>query len=149
MQRPTLALPVASLCVAAAASAAATPRCAGAAARDTGNPCFNPTRAVTPSLEQADRVSTSPCDVIHEEPEQRRDVRHVAVGAALGAQMTLDLARAVAQAAGQPADAVAFHDAVMDEPHRACHDVGALAPERRSRAFGGRTGQLAGGRSRS
>ncbi len=64
-----LALVVASLCLTGAANAAAKPTCVGAAARDAKRPCFNPTRSVTPSLADADRVSTSPCNVVHEEPE--------------------------------------------------------------------------------
>jgi len=51
---------VAGLCVTAAASAAAKPKCVGAAARDAKNPCFNPTRSVTPSLKKADDVTASP-----------------------------------------------------------------------------------------
>lgn len=59
---------VASLCV-AAASAAAKPKCVGAAARDAKNPCSNATRSVTPSLAQADLVTSSPCKLTSEQPE--------------------------------------------------------------------------------
>ena len=67
--RLTFALVVAGLCVTAAASAAAKPKCVGAAARDAKNPCFNPTRSVTPSLKKADDVTASPCKLTDEQPE--------------------------------------------------------------------------------
>jgi hypothetical protein len=53
----------------AAAAAATKPKCVGAAARDAKRPCFNPTRAVRPSLATADLVTSSPCKLTDEEPE--------------------------------------------------------------------------------
>ncbi len=36
--------------------------CVGAAARDAAHPCFNPTRSITPTLEDVNRVIESPCE---------------------------------------------------------------------------------------
>jgi len=68
-------------------AAAAKPTCVGAAARDAKRPCFNATRAVTPSLEKADLVRSSPCKLTDEQPEpvctfgapRSRATKHIAL----------------------------------------------------------------------
>ncbi|MEA2222858.1 MAG: hypothetical protein QOH83_1234 [Solirubrobacteraceae bacterium] len=50
------------------ASAAAAPRCFGAAARDAQHPCFNPTRSVTPGLAHVDDLAESPCRLTKQKP---------------------------------------------------------------------------------
>jgi len=50
-------------------SAAATPSCFGAAARDPKRPCFNPTRTVSPKLADLDRQPNSPCAPTNQKPE--------------------------------------------------------------------------------
>jgi hypothetical protein len=52
----------------AAASAAAAPRCFGAAARDAAHPCFNATRGFVPAVEDRDNVGASPCKATDQQP---------------------------------------------------------------------------------
>ncbi len=51
-------------------------------------------------------------------------------GAHLGGDEAVELAGAVAEAAGQALDAFAVDDAVADEAHGPCHDVGPHVPLR-------------------
>jgi hypothetical protein len=51
-----------------AAPAGSATRCFGAAARDPQHPCFNPSRSFTPSVEHADDIRSSPCELTDEEP---------------------------------------------------------------------------------
>ena len=66
----------------------------------------------------------------------------------------VQLARAVGEASRQSLDALAVHDAVADEAHRACHDVGVDVPLRRTGGGVGAAAQagaeagLLGGRGR-
>ena len=52
----------------AAAATRPTPACFGAAARDPVRPCFNPSIAVKPSIEDRDVVAESACRLTAEEP---------------------------------------------------------------------------------
>ncbi len=49
-------------------------------------------------------------------------------GAQLRGELPLDLPGAVAEAGGEPGDALAVDDAVGDEAHGAAHDVGPYVP---------------------
>lgn len=73
MRGPTVllatAVVIAVASIAGAGTAAATPKCFGAAARDARHPCFNPTRSVTPALADADDVAASPCTLTKQQPE--------------------------------------------------------------------------------
>jgi hypothetical protein len=65
--RTATCIAIAAAMVGAALSAAPGPapaaaRCFGAAARDPAHPCFNPTRSITPTLDDAERVIESPCE---------------------------------------------------------------------------------------
>ncbi len=56
------------LATCAAASSGATRACFGAAARDAKRPCVNPTRSVTPAVEDVGNVGPPPCRLTGEEP---------------------------------------------------------------------------------
>ncbi len=51
-------------------------------------------------------------------------------GAQFGEELAFDLPGAVAEPGGEAGYALAVHDAVGDQPHRAGHEVGALVPLR-------------------
>lgn len=54
--------------VAGGGPAGSATRCFGAAARDPQHPCFNPSRSFTPSVEHADDIRSSPCELTDEQP---------------------------------------------------------------------------------
>lgn len=68
--RALLATAVALIVLGAASSAPAgsATRCFGAAARDPQHPCLQPSRSFTPSVEHADDIRSSPCELTDEQP---------------------------------------------------------------------------------